>query len=354
MGHAESQSLFSLPPQDLRPHIKEVHYIEPNAVNTSTTYSTKTTTMTAVRLPALADNKNDQLDEALHSDVGVNQASNHFGINGQENDNGDYGQADEDHLSLSSLSVSDSEATPHITRVCRLDPCRDRDKYKSAEDHFMAMWTKDNATEVKVESVLEVFSNQQTKFDAYKAAIASRQPGCAEQVLYHGTNSCQGQYHYNLQDGCINNDVLQQLCYKTDCATCGILAYGFDLTRSGQGSRDRGARVWQRFGHGIYFSPNSSKCHFYSKTGNTGYHPTTKKNFGTMIVAKVLLGKPYHPPYAGKAEEAWTAPPAGHDSVVALPGHGIVIYEENVVYKPEACLPTAVITYSFTSTTEYN
>lgn len=61
--------------------------------------------------------------------------------------------------------------------------------------------------------------------------------------------------------------VLQQLCYKADCATCGILAFGFDLSKSGQGSRDRGARVWQRFGDGIYFSPNSSKCHFYSKTG---------------------------------------------------------------------------------------
>ncbi|KAG0032504.1 hypothetical protein BGZ81_010771 [Podila clonocystis] len=72
-----------------------------------------------------------------------------------------------------------------------------------------------------------------------------------------------------------------------------------------------------------------------------------------MIVAKVVLGKPYNPQSAGKAEEVWTAAPDGHDSVVARAGDGIVVYEENVVYTPAACLPTAVITYSFTSTTEY-
>lgn len=33
-----------------------------------------------------------------------------------------------------------------------------------------------------------------------------------------------------------------------------------------------------------------------------------------MIVAKVVLGKPYHPQSAGKVEETWKAPPAGHDS----------------------------------------
>lgn len=219
MGRTESRPFFPLPPQDLHPHIKEVHHIEPKEANTSATYSTKTTAESAARLSPPADDRNGQLNEALHSDVRVNQTSDRFGFNGQENDNNDQYEYDDDdddngqeedkdhHFTLSGLSISDSEATRHITRVRRLDPRRDRDKFKSAEDHFLAMWTKKNAAEVKVESVLEVLSNQQSKFDAYKAAIASRQPGCAERVLYHGTNSCQGQYHYNLQDGCINNDV---------------------------------------------------------------------------------------------------------------------------------------------------
>ncbi|KAG0028237.1 hypothetical protein BGZ82_008535 [Podila clonocystis] len=383
------QSLDAPHLPDLREHIKEVNFVEPKpAVNTATT-PTKTAT-TVAPSPVLTLDKHAQTDQAPLSDVrirktayyrcrfdeqegGYNDSHDRDNTqnqhNGEEDDNCDDHDQGEESLcsSLSSLSTQ-SEAIPaHITRVRRLDPYRDRDKFQSTVDHFLAMWVKDNATAVTVESVLEVCSNQQAKFKAYKTAIAiSRHPECyAERVLYHGTNSstlstvtavalsCQGRHHYALQGSYGNNDVLQQLCYKTDCATCGILAYGFDLSRTGQGSRDRGARVWQRFGDGIYFSPNSSKCHFYSKTGNTGYHPTTKKNFGTMIVAKVVLGKPYNPQSAGKAEEAWTAPPAGYDSVVARAGDGIVVYEENVVYAPAACLPTAIITYSFTSTTEY-
>ncbi|KAF9319252.1 hypothetical protein BG003_009581 [Podila horticola] len=340
----------------LHQFIREVHLVEKEP-----TTPTKTSKLRRSLIQSLSFDANDDHNYGSDDDKGPDEGysandTGHYDNYGDDDDQ-DHQEEDGLCLTLSSLSnhpKTEAEAQAHVTRVRRLDPHRDQVKYMSAVDHFHANWIKNNATHVTVESVLEVISNQQAKFEAYKAAIASRQLGhVAERVLYHGTNSCQGRYHYTLQDGFGNNDVLQQLCYKADCATCGILAFGFDLSKSGQGSRDRGARVWQRFGDGIYFSPNSSKCHFYSKTGNTGYHPTTKKNFGTMIVAKVVLGKPYHPQSAGKVEETWKTPPAGHDSVVARAGDGIVVYEENVVYTPSACLPTAVITYSFTSTIEY-
>ncbi|KAF9327296.1 hypothetical protein BG006_009360 [Podila minutissima] len=340
---------------DLRLFIREVHLVETQSAANTT--PTKKRTPRCTLLQSLVIDAND--DSNHDGDDEKDQDEGHSASDkGQYDDDDDERQEDDALCSiLSGLSTHPkTEAEAHVTHVRRLDPHRDQVTFKRAVDHFHANWTKNNATQVTVESVLEVTSNQHAKFEAYKATIASRKPGYeAERTLYHGTYSCQGKYHYDLQDGATNHKVLQQLCYKNDCATCGILAHGFDLSRSGQGSLVRGQdRIWQRFGHGIYFSPNSSKCHFYSKTGNTGYHPTTKKNFGTMVVAKVVLGSPHHPQRAGKAEEAWTVPPGGHDSVVSRAGDGIVAYEENVVYTPAACLPTAVITYSFTSTTEYN
>ncbi|KAG0028238.1 hypothetical protein BGZ82_008536 [Podila clonocystis] len=139
------------------------------------------------------------------------------------------------------------------------------------------------------------------------------------------------------------------------CATCSILAHGFDLSKSGQGSLVRGqSRVWQRFGHGIHFSPYPSKCDFHFRSGveytavddRTDQLIETSKNFGTMVIAKVLLGVPHYPNQCTQVEEALRVPPNGCDSVVSRPGCGSLRYEERVVYKPEASLPTAIITPS--------
>lgn len=114
-----------------------------------------------------------------------------------------------------------------------------------------------------------------------------------------------------------------------------------------------------------------------------------------MVVAKVLLGVPHYATQSTQAEEAWKGPPDKFDSgkplllgtalflffwpnvefkhlrlmaillfffvmliydlpiVIGLPGCGNLNYEESVVYRHEAVLPTAVVTYSFTATSEY-
>ncbi|KAG0083484.1 hypothetical protein BGZ93_001778, partial [Podila epicladia] len=270
---------------DLRPFIREVHLVETEStVNTTRTrkYVHRRTLLRSLFLDANddhiydSDDENDQDD--CHSANDDYDGDNDDGDDYDEDDDDDDEDDNQDHQEddglcpiFSGLSThAKTKVEAHVTHVRRLDPHRDRDTFKSAVDHFHANWTKNNAAQVTVESVLEVTSNQQAKFEAYKAIITSHKPGYAdERILYHGTYSCQGKYHYDLQDGAANHDkVLQQLCYKNDCATCGILAHGFDLSKSGQGSLVRGqGRVWQRFGHGIYFSPNSSKCHFYSKSG---------------------------------------------------------------------------------------
>ncbi|KAG0032503.1 hypothetical protein BGZ81_010770 [Podila clonocystis] len=340
---------------DLRQFIREVHLVEYTVNTTPTKNPTRPrhTIFDSLFHGESDDDDYDSGDDSVQDE----------GYGANDNDD-DQDLPEEDGLCSALFGLSthpETEAEAHVTRVYRLDPHRDKVKYQSTVNHFHANWTKDNATQVTVETVLEVTSNQQARFDAYKAAIADRKPGYdSERTLYHGTYSCLGKYHYDLQDDAANHaKELQQLCYKNDCATCGILAHGFDLSKSGQGSLVRGqSRVWQRFGHGIYFSPHPSKCHFYCRTGveynaNPGYHPRTSKNFGTMVIAKVLLGVPHYPNQCTKVEEALRVPPNGCDSVVGRPGCGSLNYEEHVVYKPEAALPTAIITYSFTATTEY-
>jgi hypothetical protein len=71
--------------------------------------------------------------------------------------------------------------------------------------------------------------------------------------LFHGTSfQCQ-----------LADKQADQLC-KKDCEGCDIIRMSFKLECVG---KNRRPTKWQRLGHGIYFSPYASKCHFYSGTG---------------------------------------------------------------------------------------
>ncbi|KAF9405556.1 hypothetical protein BGZ94_003479, partial [Podila epigama] len=145
----------------------------------------------------------------------------------------------------SSLAALGRKLLPDITVVRPLDPVQDNEVYNAASKHFHDNWIKPNATDIRIESILAVVSNQMSSYDSYKAKLAER--GLAqERLLYHGTDSCQGHYHYEKctkAQASVNGTNMtqeEQLCYKMNCATCGILAKGFDITKSGQGSIARG------------------------------------------------------------------------------------------------------------------
>lgn len=73
-----------------------------------------------------------------------------------------------------------------------------------------------------------------------------------------------------------NITVQQTLCNKTKCGVCGIANIGFDR-RCISNNID-----FQRFGHGFYIAPNSSKCHDYTQG---------KHGFRAMILFDVCPGK---------------------------------------------------------------
>jgi hypothetical protein len=193
---------------DLRQFIREVHLVETeSAVNTT---PTKKSTPQRSLIQSLFFDANDDNNYESDDDEGQDEgySANNKGHDSYgDDDDQDHQEEDDLCSTLSGLSTHpETEAEAHVTRVRRLDPHRDQIKYKSAVNHFHANWTKNNATQVTVESVLEVTSNQQAKFEAYKAAIVNRKPGYeAERILYHGTYSCQGKYHYDLQDGAANH-----------------------------------------------------------------------------------------------------------------------------------------------------
>lgn len=87
------------------------------------------------------------------------------------------------------------------TLIWQLDPELDQEQYREVEKYFLEQWTKKNATNVQVESILEVRSRVRDQFVAYRMELEERKGYEKETMLFHGTNSCQGRYHYTLQDG---------------------------------------------------------------------------------------------------------------------------------------------------------
>jgi len=63
-----------------------------------------------------------------------------------------------------------------------------------------------------------------------------------------------------------------------------------------------------------------------------------------VFLSKVVVGRPYS---AERDLYDLTAPPAGYDSVQGLPGvHGVLNYDETVVYREAAAIPSYLIVYS--------
>ncbi|GJJ74429.1 hypothetical protein EMPS_06787 [Entomortierella parvispora] len=240
--------------------------------------------------------------------------------------------------------------------IYRLDAADERYQHVSAS--FLQSWTKPNATDIRIEAIWKVLPNRllRRRHEAYRQSISTALDPLVlnEKTLFHGTHSCLAQRIFNQRMNVVHDLTLDELfCQQDTCATCGIASAGFDISRSGEGSIQRGlGRIWQRFGHGIYFSKHSSKCHFYSKTGETGLNPDTNRRYSTMVVSNVVLGNAFTA-QGSSNDRKWTKAPQGYHSVQGLPGYAGINYEENVVFTKDACLPSEIIVYSFSHTTEY-
>ena len=118
----------------------------------------------------------------------------------------------------------------------------------------------------------------------------------------------------------------QSPCNDEDCGICGISKYGMDR-RCIQNNIN-----FQRFGHGFYFAPNSSKCHDYTQGVQT---------YRAMLLVEILPGKK-HTIYNNDVQ--LKKPPDGHHSVYGKTGQALN-YAELVVYNPDCVMPRYIILY---------
>lgn len=90
--------------------------------------------------------------------------------------------------------------------------------------------------------------------------------------------------------------------------------------------------TFSRFGHGIYFAPNSSKSNDYNSDP-----------IKAMFYCKVAAGKVYE---TENDRTDLKKPPTGYDSVYGKEGARLN-YPELVVYEEAAVKPTHIIVYSY-------
>jgi len=176
---------------------------------------------------------------------------------------------------------------------------------------FQQAWGKGSCPPV---SFIFVINNRQLeqRWNAYRQKLSVQ----TVEEHYHGTAL--------LCDITTSNT----MCIDKDCGICGISRTGFDRRCIRKNIN------FQRFGHGFYLCPSSSKCHDYTQ-GAHGYR--------AMLLCDVCPGRKY---CKTQNDEKLQGPPPGYDSVHGLGGSGSVLnYDEVVLYDPYSILPRYVIVY---------
>ena len=185
----------------------------------------------------------------------------------------------------------------------------DRIKRKFKQD-----WDEKKGSAPDVKAVF-VITNEtlRTKWTTYKQSLPFMYQGVEEH--YHGTKL--------LCDITNNEDA----CCSLNCSTCRIVTSGFSSHRIGTNiSR------FQRFGHGFYLAPNSSKCHEYTEGAY---------DFRALILCDVCPGKKCE---MTTNNTKLTGPPPGYDSIHGKKGQ-YLNYEEVVLPRADAILPKYIIVY---------
>lgn len=135
------------------------------------------------------------------------------------------------------------------------------------------------------------------------------------------------QYYHGTSLTC-NITSSKTLCANMGCGVCGISSDGLKRQFI------RKNIMFQRFGHGFYLAPHSSKCHDYTQ-GAHGYR--------AMLLCDVYPGRKY--PLETNSQQL-TGPPAGYNSVYGqVTTSSELNFPEIVVYNPEAVLPRYIIVY---------
>ena len=191
-------------------------------------------------------------------------------------------------------------------------------EFQTVSTKFKKDWVKGQCPNV---SYVFVITNTPLgkRYDAYRKKLSDQ----TREEHYHGTK--------------LKCNIMQdrRTCSDSDCGICGISSMGLDR-RCIQKNIS-----FQRFGHGFYLAPNSSKCHDYTQ----GAH-----NFRAMLLCEVAPGNKY---FVQKNDTNLKGPPQGFDSVYGKGAAGsvsVLYYDEIVIYNPDCVLPRYIIIYQKDST----
>jgi hypothetical protein len=178
---------------------------------------------------------------------------------------------------------------------------------------FQETWAGNKGPCPTIHSIFKVFNKMlQTRWSKYRDTL---QLDSSVEEYYHGTKlRC-------------SITTANTLCNDEECGVCGIANIGFDRRCIRKNIN------FQRFGHGFYLAPNSSKCHDYTQ-GHGG--------FRAMLLFDVCPGKKYR---LQRDDETLTAPPEGYNSVHGKAGIRLN-YDELVLYNPDGAIPKFIIIYS--------
>ena len=182
------------------------------------------------------------------------------------------------------------------------------------QSHFSSTWAKAKGPCPKIACAFEITNQQlEARWNAYKKAL----PNGSQQVedYYHGTK--------------LNCDIIKMgsPCNDNDCGICGISKFGMFRKFIRKNIN------FQRFGHGFYFAPNSSKCHDYTQGVQT---------HRAMLRVEILPGKKHT---ILTNDVKLTNPPDGHHSVFGKAGQALN-YPELVVYNPDCVMPRYIVVYA--------
>ena len=187
------------------------------------------------------------------------------------------------------------------------------DELQAISAKFKKAWVKGQCPGV---TIVFIVTNTplQKRYDAYRTKLTDQ----TREEHYHGTKlKCN-----------ITKD--RHACSDRECGVCGISSMGLDR-RCIQKNIS-----FQRFGHGFYLAPNSSKCHDYTQ----GAH-----DFRALLLCEVAPGNKYS---LQKNDTSLKGPPQGFDSVYGKGAAGsasVLNYDEIVIYNPDCILPRCIIVY---------
>lgn len=194
----------------------------------------------------------------------------------------------------------------------------EHESYKQVAKIFTDHWCPKKGKCPQVTAIFRTNSNFANKnFDVYRGNLKIQ---TTEDYFHGSTLTC---------------DILQagQLCRTSTCAICQVSWNGFD-------EQFVALKInFTRFGKGIYFAPNSSKCHDYT-VANSSY------GYRCLMYVEIAPGKKQ---IETKNATHLLAPNPGFDSVYGKSGV-VLNYDEICLFNVHACKPKYLIIYYLNGT----